>query len=690
MGLRMRFILLTLGSIVPSCLLISMPTLARAEQAESPHESISETAATILPANTNIFQATAAIALTPIDLVSTAPSAIAIQPTQADSIHELHATEAIPAESKPFDNQLVQLPAADAENSETNSEANSEAIAPSSSDPEQPEPQAPDSQPIGSESTESESIESESVPDAPVIDDEAVSENGEESDADDVPETESEATPTDELTTEEEDAAYLQWQQLLMEGDRLFLNGQYLEAEQRYQAAKDPDDTDPDPVEQPEAFTDPELLSPAGRVYWREYQAGQESGMETRIFIPLQLLTEEHPEFVPAQVEYAVLLSDSDDEDAKQQALEQLEQATALFPENAELARTRVNFLAENEEWLQAAIAARQFAVLNPDAPENPEFEADSEEYQQRFRSRLRGQLRRNAIGNVVTGALGFVLTGNLFGPLSALDTTVLMLRGESAVGENIANRAVEELDLITDEEVVAYVNEIGQTLASLAGRDEFEYEFYVVEEEELNAFALPGGKVFINAGAILRAETEAELAGLIAHELSHAVLSHGFQIVTGGNLTANVLQHVPYGGYVTNLAVLRYSRGMERQADTLGTQLLANSDYAADGLHRMMETLYDVSEYRRRFDWLSSHPDIPERIRRLDQLIEQNGYNRYAYEGIERHLQIREQVEQLLREAGKLEDEEEFEIEDTADDSSETSEESESQESEPKDPMEP
>ena len=218
-----------------------------------------------------------------------------------------------------------------------------------------------------------------------------------------------------------------------------------------------------------------------------------------------------------------------------------------------------------------------------------------------------------------------------------------------------MANNALDELDMIEDEEVLDYVNDIGQDLAELGGRTEFNYEFYVVAEDELNAFALPGGKIFINAGAITRTDTGAELAGLIAHELAHAILSHGFQQVTRGNLTANVLQAVPYGGLVTNLTVLRYSRDMERQADRLGTRLLATSPYAADGLHRLMQILQEESEDRGRFDWLSTHPDTPERIRNLERLIEENGYNRYAFEGIEQHLSIRERVEEILIEMDKI-----------------------------------
>jgi len=72
-------------------------------------------------------------------------------------------------------------------------------------------------------------------------------------------------------------------------------------------------------------------------------------------------------------------------------------------------------------------------------------------------------------------------------------------------------------------------MNDLGQKTAHATGRNDFEYEFYVVLDDDLNAFALPGGKVFVNAGAITHTKSEAELAGLLAHELSHAVLSHGF-----------------------------------------------------------------------------------------------------------------------------------------------------------------
>jgi predicted Zn-dependent protease len=148
-----------------------------------------------------------------------------------------------------------------------------------------------------------------------------------------------------------------------------------------------------------------------------------------------------------------------------------------------------------------------------------------------------------------------------------------------------------------------------------------------------------------------MHTNSEAELAGLLAHELSHAVLSHGFQLATQGNLTANVTQYVPYGGTLANLLVLNYSRDMERQADALGTRILASSGYAADGMRNLMVTLDKEERDRAVFTWLSSHPDAKERTRNLESLLERNGYNRYAYEGVARHLEIQKRVAQLLKE---------------------------------------
>ncbi|GAB4440833.1 MAG: hypothetical protein OHK0035_32020 [Cyanobacteria bacterium J069] len=429
---------------------------------------------------------------------------------------------------------------------------------------------------------------------------------------------------------------------LLSEGDALWQMGFRREAEIRYRLAKAPFDAD-DFGEVLPPMTDPEALSPEGRVYWREAEAGRSQNLRTRMETPLRLLTQQYPEFVPGHLRYAEVLAEGDRPD---EALAVLERAVGLYPDSPELVRARVAALAENGQLVEAAIAARQFALMHPNDPAAAEFEALAEQHTEAFRNRLERNLRGGAIANLLTGALGFALTGNLFGPISSVQTGIALLRGEENVGEAIARRAARQLPLIQDEAVNTYVNEMGQRLAAMTGRSEFAYEFFIIRDRNLNAFALPGGKIFINAGAILKAESEAELAGLIAHELAHTSLSHGFQLAVDANTLGNAFQLIPYGGYAANLLYFNYSRDMERQADAFGTRLLASAGYAADGLHGLMVTLAKQERQVAPFEWLSTHPDTAERQRNIERQIRQNGYNRYAYEGVDRHAAMRQRVQ--------------------------------------------
>jgi len=466
-----------------------------------------------------------------------------------------------------------------------------------------------------------------------------------------------------DITEEEETAAEtpspeeLQPFKTLAEADKLYREGSLEAAERLYRQAKPPFDRETSIQDRPKPLEDPAELSPGGKVYWREYQAGLARGLETRIFVPLKLLVERYPEFIPGHLHLAEALADDNRSD---EALQVLERAVQRYPNRVDLLRATIAAHAAAENWLDASLTAREFALLNPEHPDAVEFTQVADDHLERFKLHLRRRVRGNAIGNAVVGTLGYALMGNIFGPLSALETTLLLLRGESGVGEKLANRLLKRLPMVEDEEVLSYVGEMGENLAQLTGRDDFEYEFYVVLDENLNAFALPGGKIFVNAGAIVKTKSEAELAGLLAHELSHAVLSHGFQLVTKGSLTSNVVQYIPYaGGIASRLLVFSYSRDMERQADLVGTRILASSDYAADGMRNLMLAL-DNEDKPSPPAWLSTHPDTKARVEYLEAAIVRNGYNRYAYEGVERHAQIQALVKQLLEEQKEKEELEE------------------------------
>ncbi|MBE9053455.1 M48 family metalloprotease [Nostocales cyanobacterium LEGE 11386] len=463
------------------------------------------------------------------------------------------------------------------------------------------------------------------------------------------PEAQTEETPQSE-SVEEEPAPSpeeIARQQKLIEADKLYLAGQIAAAEKLYREVKEPFNKTVTDQERKAAILDPTQLSPAGKVYWRESEAGIANKLQTRTMVPLQLLVEQYPEFIPGHIRFAEVLKQYD---RSKEALDVLERAASLYPNQPTLIKARISALTEQKKWMEASLAARQFALLNPNDPQAPEFANLAEVNLKRFKSHIRSEIRGNTLANIITGALGYAVTGSLLGPFSALDSTILLLQGEEAIGESVAKQAKRQLNLMEDETVTAYVNEIGQKLVKVAGREEFKYEFFVIPQESLNAFALPGGKIFINAGAIAKTNSEAELAGLVGHELAHTVLSHGFQLVTQGNLIANVTQYLPLGGTIGQLFALSYSRDMERQADNLGTRLIVASGYAADGLRNLMVTL-EKQQKTAIPRWLSSHPGGSERVSYLENLITRGSYNRYTYEGVERHTQVQARVKQLLKE---------------------------------------
>ena len=447
--------------------------------------------------------------------------------------------------------------------------------------------------------------------------------------------------------------------EILAEADLLYLQGDRAGAEKLYRQAKEPfaeheSETVLEPIHNLEEFD-----SAGGRVFWREAQAGWngEPKLESRIFVPLDMLVEKHPEFVPAHV----LLAEAHQHyDRPEAALEVLERAASLFPDSVEVVKIHVKALADNEKYLEAAVSARQFAIVHSEHPEAAELAKIADQNMEKFQ----GQVKEQMVGKGLLGGAISVATCGLFGGCNPVESAVgdalslgaLMLQGESKLGKHLSNSYQEQREMVEDEEVLAYVTKIGNDLAELMGRDDFEYEFYVIRDDAINAFALPGGKVFINTGIILNTNSEAEFAGLIAHELAHAVLSHSFAQFASNQLHNSVGQmldsalgnKLPIGSIISTLISLDYSRSHERQADIVGTRVLATAGYAADGLRNLMVTLAEKQENSGSPAFLSTHPATDDRVGYLEELIQENSYNRYAFEGVEKHAAIQERLKEL------------------------------------------
>jgi Zn-dependent protease with chaperone function len=206
----------------------------------------------------------------------------------------------------------------------------------------------------------------------------------------------------------------------------------------------------------------------------------------------------------------------------------------------------------------------------------------------------------------------------------------------DAQIGAQSAAEAERQLPVLRDANVNAYVNRIGQHLAANAGGPQFNYQFKVVNASDINAFALPGGYIYVNRGVLEQARNEGEVAGVLAHEISHVSLRHGTHqaskayltqagiSILGGILggkvgqgTAQVINAV--GGIGLNLLFLRYSRDLESQADIRGAQILAASGYSPVDMVNFFHTLESVDKARKT-NFLSDHPAPPDRINRIEQ----------------------------------------------------------------------
>jgi len=212
------------------------------------------------------------------------------------------------------------------------------------------------------------------------------------------------------------------------------------------------------------------------------------------------------------------------------------------------------------------------------------------------------------------------------------------------ALGREAAAEVRRQYPIIEDERITRYLTGLGDRLVAAAPRElkqsVFEYSFAPVNLKEINAFALPGGPMFVHRGMIDAAAGEAEIAGVMAHELAHVLLRHGTANVTkaqnpwlqigqiagvlggavvGGRAGSAIAQGSQFG---LGTVLLKYSREFEKQADLLGVQIMARAGYDPRALGRMFETIERASKSSGGSgpQWLSSHPNPQNRTQYIDK----------------------------------------------------------------------
>jgi hypothetical protein len=206
-------------------------------------------------------------------------------------------------------------------------------------------------------------------------------------------------------------------------------------------------------------------------------------------------------------------------------------------------------------------------------------------------------------------------------------------------LGQEAAEEVRREYPIINDERLDSYLDELGRRLVAVAppelNNPAFEYSFTPVNLKDINAFALPGGPMFVNRGMFDAAATEGEVVGVMAHELAHVLLRHGTANATKaqgfqlGALAGAIAGAVIGGGWGEAIAqgsqfglgtwLLKYSREYEKQADLLGSQLMARAGYDPRDLAHMFETIQKEGNGAPP-QWLSSHPNPGNRSQYIAQ----------------------------------------------------------------------
>jgi len=231
----------------------------------------------------------------------------------------------------------------------------------------------------------------------------------------------------------------------------------------------------------------------------------------------------------------------------------------------------------------------------------------------------------------VIPIILCFIVT--VLPPSSGLAS--MTVKEEKEMGDKLALQIQQNVDMVNDPLITAYVDQIGRRLLEEAHDRRFDYHFYVVKEQEPNAFAIPGGHIFVTSGLIRFVDSEDELAGVIGHEIAHSALHHIDKAMDRAKrLSLLTLAAIIAGAFLTRDAkgaatlttgamamaqslMLKYTRENEAEADQRGIKYLTDAGYSSQAMVTFLKKIYrwqraiapDIPTY------LSTHPGIDERI---------------------------------------------------------------------------
>jgi predicted Zn-dependent protease len=205
----------------------------------------------------------------------------------------------------------------------------------------------------------------------------------------------------------------------------------------------------------------------------------------------------------------------------------------------------------------------------------------------------------------------------------------------EVTLGKNLAAEIDSEQPVVLNNAVATYVSELGKRIAAQTGREDIPFSFKVIDnDEEINAFALPGGPIYVYTGLLKYAENEAELASVLGHEIGHVTARHSTEQLTkayGIQLLTQIVLGEDPGALATmasnvggSLGMLKFSRDDEIEADRLGVHYMFRAGYNPDAMLSFQRKLGELegSNSSKVMNLLSTHPLSQARINAIQQEI--------------------------------------------------------------------
>ncbi|PIP19413.1 MAG: septum formation protein Maf [Candidatus Omnitrophica bacterium CG23_combo_of_CG06-09_8_20_14_all_41_10] len=202
----------------------------------------------------------------------------------------------------------------------------------------------------------------------------------------------------------------------------------------------------------------------------------------------------------------------------------------------------------------------------------------------------------------------------------------------EVAMGQAIAKEVEKEYKQVGDPLIQKRVEDIGKKIAAVSDRKEIDYHFMVLDDDEVNAFSLPGGYVYVNKGLVDKVESDDELAAVLGHEIGHIVARHSIkklQALQGYSILRLLVAVAPSSGEIGNAAdiafaelLLGYSREDELLADQLGARYIKLAGYDPHGMITFLKKLQEINRRKplQPKSYFKTHPYVPDRIRAVKQ----------------------------------------------------------------------